>query len=1076
MKKNLLYLLASTLIFGACHDDTFGNYGSYSEGKPATLSVTIKVPAPQKITSRAMGQERETAIEQFAIIAWEINSGRKMSIDFTGKLTRKSWTPDGASSYSLTEPIPVLTGHYRAYCIANWESYYGAKDDAGTRLTFSDLKEMTEAEIQQIIFWNFGKHTDLYGNDGFPMTHVIDESYNGGAGFVIGDGPNELKDVNLDRASAHIHFKIKNGSGDNNYTGNNKPDFVPRRYAVYRAPLYTNAFKEGESNVEILQANTFDTGYTPIVKQPDHENEDFYEFDFHMLQNKQRPAEGIVNSIADRERWDYTTATPEVDTGSGNTVYNDRKFTNAPPGATFVVIEGTYSGPAMKENGKYSSEQYIGTISYIIHLGNFNTTGNSPANHPGSFKDYSVLRNELQTYEITVEGAHSIILNVEVEDGQHNPAVEGELSQLPLAYLDAHYAKIMMRIPTATISPNADDNIVTLSSVTNGFMNRSYSISELETEPGLDYKWVQFQSPGGNLDVFPKYAGVGNYSPFTVKNDANSSSGYGYITDLARDLAKYKAAGHTGQGDLKYAYRSGDYFYTAAFVDENIYPDPKWPMKEWAGVNAKTRRIIMTPGASQTSPDGTSILAGTAAINISQKPVSSTYSLNADMERYNPFGLEQVMEPTSTVGYLNQAPSVNGIQLSLNDNQTGCCNNGHFSETYWWDSPVLNSTENNLKPIDATNPQLNTRTWFPNFDLGQGVADDKTSFYKISDASDGSSYVFVPAADYNSVTKGLLVHNRDLNGDGYITGNELRWYIPDFVQFLIYSYGYNLIPEELRLQSLPEEAGISSLYPSAGDDYNTLFPRYLTSSNGGKRLYWQDQNGAASYLYRRGLPESPAGTWMSQINRIRFARNLGQYEGAATDVYTLMSQHHAAGGKKNSIRYLNPNIARNYDVTGFYPFHYCTDDINHLPYALEYDTTPLALWNTGSDWANGNLRKQTAEDSQKAIYSRVVEKYKEAHPGFTGNELPDGWRIPNQRELMSLYVLDVPRNLISNYEISEVISCTFIQPTLWSARHNLPVMLSAGLLTLPNAYARYYGYVILVRDVDPYTGIPVAAQ
>ncbi len=1070
MKNRLLYLLTIALIFGACSDDTLGNYGKYSEGEHATLNLTINVPAQQHITSRATCEERETDIEQLAIIAWEVTSGRKMSINLTDKLTKTGWSPDHASStYTLSEAIPVLTGHYRAYCIANWESHYGANDNTGTRLTFADLERMSEAEIRDITFWNFEKKHEIFGNNGFPMTQVLKE-------FNINPGDNRLSNIVLDRASAHIQFKIRNSTDDNKYTGDNKPDFVPTRYTVYRAPLYTDAFiLDDKTPVQILQSNTFDTERNPIVLQPDHDAEDFYEFDFHMLENRQPLKEGL-NSIADRERWDFSGDAPEIDLDGDNTIYTDRKFTNAPAGATFVVIEGSYTGPAHKENGKYSSERYVGTVTYVIHLGNFSESG--PPGHPGSFGDFNVLRNELQTYEITVEGARSIVLNVEVEDGQqHNPAVEGELSQLPVANLDAHYSKVMMRIPTATINKDVDEIEVILSSVKNSFKTETFKISDLEADPELDYKWIQFQKPGDDLNTFPKYAGADRHMQFDP--NGNTGSGYGYVTDLARDLARSLEAGETGSENLRYAVRSGDYFYTAAFIDENIYSDPKWPLRDWAGVNARPRRISMTPGEGRKSPDGMSILSNVAAVYVNQRPVSTTYTLNADMERYNPFGLEQVMEPTSTDDDLNAAPMVGDKQLALYDKQKPYYDNGFFAEAYWWDSPILNGSAGHPQ-INSTTPQRSTRDLFPGFDNGQ-IEDDYESFHKIS--ADGSDYVFSPAANCNTVTIGLVTHNRDLDGDGYIKGDELRWYIPDFVQYLIYSYGYNLIQEELRLQDLAEEARIKTRYPSLGNGLDVAFPRYMTSSGGDKQLYWQDQNGAASFICRNGtgsdgekpeqsaIGDSPGGDWMSMINRIRFARNLGQYQGAETDAYTLMSQHHAAGGKENSIRYLNPNIARNYNIDGFYPFHYSTDANNLLPYALEYNEKPLALWNSGKEWAIENLRKPTAAESQQAIYDRVIKQYEEEYKvKITDGKLPDGWRVPNQRELMSLFVLDVPRKLISFYDQSEIISCTFIDPHLWSERFNLPFMLSGGSLTLPGNYARYYGYVILVRDIDPYTG------
>jgi len=1082
MKKlNLLYLLISALIFGACNDDTFGSYGEYSEGRPATLSGSITVPAQQKIQSRAIGQERETAIEQLAIIAWEIKSGRKMSIDLTGKLKGRSWTTNGSSVYDLTGSVDVLTGHYRAYFIANWKSYYGRKDNtAGNELTFADLEKMSEAEIQQIQFWNYGNHIDLYGNDGFPMTQVFDGNNTEGKILEINDGDNKLTGVKLDRASAHIYFKIFNGNDsieDSNkhviYTGDNKPNFVPQRFTVYRVPQRTNAFTEGQK--AISKDQTFNSEATFIVEHPDNPESGCYEFDFHMLENKQPLATAEIKSIGDRERWDYTATNPEAELGRNASAYADRKFINAPEGATFVVIEGTYTGPAGKadETTKtYSGQVYSGTVSYIIHLGNFNTVGNSPANHPGSLNDFSVLRNELQTYKIHVQSANSIIVNVETQDTQHNPAVEGDLYEQSSTTLDAHYAKIMMRIPISAINATIDDNKVILSTVMNGFASTEYTISQLDNDTSLDYKWIQFQEPTEGTEQFPQYAGVSNHLAY---NNENTPSGryYGYINDLVHDLAAYRTD-NTHQ--LKYAIAVGDYFYTAAFVDENIYSyNRDLTIKQWAGGSVNDRIIALNPSYKNYSPDNMSTLSGAATINIRQKPVSSTYSLDAasvgvSIDEYNPFGLEQIMEPTSTVEQLNKNGQPAGLPI-IKDNQLmlikAAGNEATFASAYYWDTDY--NTNNDINNYDVSTTQQNTIRLFPDFD--KGVPDDFTSFYKPTTEDKATIYEFDPADDYMTASKGLVVHNRDLNGDGKITSDEIRWYIPGYVQLLIYNFGYNVVKESLRLQSLTEEAAIAAnnnLVISNGERKDDLsFPRYLTSSTSDKRLYWQDQRGASSKI-------GPDPDWASVINRIRFARNLGKFNGATTAPITRMTQK---GTKNNSsapriLHFLNPNITRNYDVTGAYPFHYCTSEYNHLPKALQYSAKTYNLWDNNNNAANNFVGLTKPEQIQEKLYELTLKAYNdEEKTSYT--ELPDGWRVPNQRELLALFVSGIATTTKSQ----SFLCCSFINSEIHKNRLLLPVLVVKDFVSLPSNWVQTAALgVILVRDVDPETGNVIATQ
>lgn len=1089
MKKiNLLYLLICTLLFGACSDETFSDAAGYSEGEPATITMRIRVPEPTRIKSRAMGEERETAIEQLAIFAWEINSGRKMSLDLTGKLQCDEWSSTGGSSiYSLTEAISALTGRYRAYIIGNWNSVYAAKDATGAKYTFDDLDALTEAELKEILVNNFDNHIDLYGNDGFPISQIIEPDATHTNGFEIAkpesQGTNTLSGINLVRATAHIHFIITNDSigGNANYTGTNVPNFMPQRYTVYRVPKTTSAFSS--QKYEVLQEGTFNSDFTPIVKQPDQVGDPGYEFDFHMLENIQPLATNTITDQSQREAWKYTSGTntdnPAADTEQTSD-YASREFTNAPAGATFVVIEGTYSGPAEKlDDGTYSGTQYYGNLSYIIHLGNFGT--DSPANHPASLQDFSVMRNELQTYKITVQGARSILVSMQVEN--QNPAVEGNISKIPVATLDAHYSKIMLQMSKGefTNDGKVTVNQVALSTVVTGFENKVYTIDELRNDPTADYKWVQFQKPTSK-DLFPTYAGVQKYG---------QEGGFAYVTDLAKDIQAYL----NGEKETpQYALVDGDILYIAAFVDENIYPDNSVaPMKQWAGDVVEDRVMSLNPGQS-VSPDGTKILSAQSAFTIRQLPVSSPYSLQPgvagmDVEHYNPYGLEQQMDPTTA---LETTPTGYTLNDFISTNKTTAAQ--FFHNALWWDG-ALNPFSDPNTGLTEWDSQKATVFLFSAFN--DGVADENKSFYKYD--SETKSYNFVPAADYNTVSKAIVAHNRDLDGDGLIKADEVRWYVPSFSQYLVYNFGYTVIEESLRIQSVAAEHEAKLAYTDIikDGDYDNAFPRYFTSSLNfntaqniyNKRVYWQEQRGANSTLIYNVQ-------WIPRINRVRFARNLGQFEGSYTAAWTPMSVRHGANGGIHTLRFLSPYISRSYDVTVAYPFGYAVGPYNQLPRALEYDPDFLMLASRNDVSDITSLKKDTGEGTYAAVQALVLRKYKErlkaAGKDTTGmRALPDGWRIPNQRELYALNILNIPRDTLpakewgasddsqasknDKFYQTDFYSCTYLDSELYPLRGKVPFMISGGNNTAPESFGGAgIQAVILVRDVNPDTGEPIA--
>ncbi|MCM1292316.1 MAG: hypothetical protein NC111_02740 [Bacteroides sp.] len=1044
MKKlNFVYLFICALLFSACNDDTFDSMGSYSEGQPAKLSVRVKVPEPTDIKSRAMGQERETAIEQLALVAFEVNSGRKMAVDFTGKLQNTSWNTSGASVYTLTEDIDVLTGRYRAYFVANWNSVYGAKNSTGTAYTFAEIAAMSESEIQQLMFHNYALHVDLYGNDGMPMTCEIKPGdTNFPNGLEIVDGTNKLDNVVLRRATAHIHFVIANETDASKYAdANNMPNFIPTRYTVYRVPTYTNGFSQ--ANFEVIQSGTFDMSVpNPVVQQPD-QSDNGYEFDFHMLENRQPLATNTIATQGDRERWDYSSETTQ---GSAVNSYADRKFINAPAGSTFVVIDGQYSGPATQDaTGKYTNEQYYGNLSYVIHLGNFNTASNVPS-HPGSLQDFSVYRNELQTYNVTVQGAHAIVVNVDVTNPgeQGNAAVEGQLTLQPVAALDAHYCKVMLRIPKTKIETNLADNKVILATVANNFLQQEFTVDQL-TANDADYKWIQFQRPTSE-DVFPRYAG----------ENRHGATGYAYITDLLADLAACKAGTKTNP---TYALDDGDNYIVAAFVDENVYKDQTYPMNTWAGDVISNRLMTVNP-ERKVSPDGVSIISGTTAFTISQLPISTVYSLDpsltgTDKDTYNPFGLEQDMEKSK------------GYTLTLSNSTSNTYKtNQFFASTLEWDAPTSADASN----WNRFNTQANNLHWFSNIQDGEtGLADDYDSFYKFDSST--NNYTFVPGDNFTTVSRSIAVHNRDLNGNGYINPDELRWYVPSYIQYLVYNFGYSIIEESLRLNSDAEDQAYLDYY-GAGTNWDLAVPKYYTTGPSKQRLYWATQRGAGT--------ENTITSWQPELNRVRFARNLGQFDGASTQPYTPMMQKGTINNPDapRILRTLNPTISRSFNVTVPYPLVFAGEVYNDLPKAFEYMSAALTMYQkTDTDDYHNFANGSTPQEEYNRMLSCTLTKYKAKYTNYTGDVLPNGWRIPNQRELAAMWIYDIPSTLISSTVKYAIWSCTFVDSKLWTERANYPMAIQDGSLALPpGMYSVSDGYIILVRDVDPTTGEPLAEQ
>lgn len=169
--KYLSFLIASMLM-ASCSDDTLGdiNPAGYSEGEPALLAGEIIVPNTRAVvSSRAIDGNAESEIYELMLIGFEKTSGRVMHLDLTGKVTSKALDEATASRrYVLNTEVPVKTGHYRVYTIANWSSAYGG-------VTTAELNAVSsESELKDLCLKNLGGKVNLVGTNGFPMTGFTD--------------------------------------------------------------------------------------------------------------------------------------------------------------------------------------------------------------------------------------------------------------------------------------------------------------------------------------------------------------------------------------------------------------------------------------------------------------------------------------------------------------------------------------------------------------------------------------------------------------------------------------------------------------------------------------------------------------------------------------------------------------------------------------------------------------------------------------------------------------------------------------------------------------------------------------
>lgn len=382
------------LFMAACQDDT-GSGAKVEEGLAAKLNLSIQVPAVEEVNTRAIA-DNESKINELALFMYSVNSDLHYRVDLTGKLTEGTATANGYRSYTVNEDIPVQTGTFTIYAVANWSSKF-ANCNLSNDISEEQLKAM------------MGNGDDVYQlqpGDYLPMTDIVKD-----VTFYTGEEAtkNELH-LSLKRTTARIEFTIQDGEKLGEVNGH----FTPTSYKIFSLPKASYLFDAGQATIENL--NTYNVGSIDLTAGAEATT-----FEFLMNENVQ-PAGKNIKEYQDREIYE------------GNWT-NPTSFKNAPEGSTYVVI-----------NGYYRDNRQSGPVSYRIHLGNFSRTG--------SITNFTVNRNEQHLYKVTVNGIDNISTEAEVK----NPGAYGDIEVRALQFTseptiqDAHYVIYPIDIKAENVS------------------------------------------------------------------------------------------------------------------------------------------------------------------------------------------------------------------------------------------------------------------------------------------------------------------------------------------------------------------------------------------------------------------------------------------------------------------------------------------------------------------------------------------------------------------------------------------------------------------------------------------------
>ena len=891
-----LALCMAMIHLTSCIDDDLVKISGAEEGVPITVNLNFAaVPSTDVRITRATGSDLSDLSDIVICVFHGDGSFEQMVTNYDGgglKVNGNTVGDNGERRYSVS--FESTSGEKNLIAVANvaagafWENLI-------TDLTAAYNEKKDFGEVKAIVAEVSHNLVDQAGTtDGMQPFHITSSSqmlitgWNEGVVFgtndnvtnygTCGDANNQVA-IKMKRAMAHITFNIAaNPSGA-------KGTFTPTSFRVYNIP--TKSYLINGIPETLLTTGVDDVKYVNTASENISTAQGGnYSFNFYMPENVQ--VEKNVSAYNDRDVW----------TGASGASAENKTWTNAPQNSTFVVISGTFEGNA--------TNPVTANVEYTIHLGNFGKSGDNSRN----YGDFSVMRNYSYTYSVSVLDVNNIIVEAGRTGGEdYQNGAEGSVydqSSTEYSYnLDAHYEQVYLEYNLSDIAnslgqslsgQSLDDTIANQLILIIQSEAMDYTHEETTDEPyttrnkrgtlspykiyadavrngndpaaakaavldgagtgvtptkGFDYKWIEFlPQTGTGISAYP---GISSWAMEDLTDMTNQNFYAGATGQISNNsnptklIDVYDMIVEMGKA-IKQIYNNGDKNGTpssdkidispngsnfvarfTAFVNEYYYlRHPLTGMKatSWSVMTNKIPREMIIAMSTKTSTDGNSSYSKIHSY-ISQLSMQTFY--NDRVSSLNAFGIETYNE-TPLKWYFNKPNNVTG----LTDND-GRKNQKKLITSY------------------SSTPAWETYISYAKNGWTSSVGTDRKNHKLVDEA-------YNVQAAYSA----CMSRNRDLNGNGHIDEDEIRWFLPSLNEYIRMGIGANAISSAAQLYMGDKSTMTGGGYPSSYISDGSL---YYTSSADSKRVYWAVEKGSYN-------SENP-GDWYTQNPLpIRCIRNL----------------------------------------------------------------------------------------------------------------------------------------------------------------------------------------------------------
>ncbi len=583
---------------------------------------------------------------------------------------------------------------------------------------------------------------------------------------------------------------------------------------------------------------------------------------------------------------------------------------------TYIVLKGTYKGKEMNPFFPHKTEAQEATahVTYYIHLGYIDQYGGAD--------DLSVYRNHKYTYNVRVTGVNSIIVEAFMENSD-SPRADGDVvfTDAEPIDVDAHFAKRLITFHPGEDLTQDGQVVCSVKTAATGWTETDVN------QAGADIDWVYFVEKA-QVEALWKQ-GLGPDFTFT---DPVRSEGIMTIRELAAKLS----GEYSETGVSVYAYIRENYYDGLSLAQFINYQSTTG--------SAKTRTMAI---ALRTKNASGSSSVSSARYIIRQKPIVAFFDMASRQVRDGQsWGMEWINESEEPI-YFNASTSL--YHKALNTGIAYKRDDSRFNTFGTSTSDGLNNMKTEIAGF------VRSETGWKELETNRVAETGLTE---------------TGGTDYAAAYAACMSRNRDENGDGRITDDEIKWYLPAIDQYQHFWIGTNAVPEEATLY--PADFRLRN---NANTDPNFVREMFTMLSSGGHRFFADEAF---------GVRMNDSGRHAR--NHLRCARNIGS--GSKVEVAHVSD---GADSKTYAISgYLTESSLRDPLTSGTtLPSHNEYSPWNRLPSKLEVKKTSI----------KANVLPEGG------VYVKLLQYVHEGkglnnpcHIYNTGSET--GWRVPNERELI----------------------------------------------------------------------------